>query len=187
MEDQPPTPEQQPVSTPTEQPVAAPTPVEQPAPQPPQPQFAPQQPQQQVQYVVSQQSLEGVGGWLIFWLIVFILMGIGYIMAFFSGIESGGTEATDILLMIFSPLLAIGAIGSATTIALRKKLGVWLSIGTLGLAGLYTILSIIVSASQNRYTSMAVTVGAVLASLVFSGAMILYFVASKRVKQTLTK
>lgn len=180
MTDDKSTPEQQPATAPVEQ-----QPVSQPA-APAQPQFVPQQPQQ-VQYVVSQQSLEGVGGWLIFWIIVFILMGIGYIMAFFTGIEAGGSKATDILLMIFSPLLAIGAIGSATTIALRRKIGVWISVGTLGLAGLYTILSTVIAASQSKYTSMAITVGGVLASIVFSGAMILYFFASKRVKQTLTK
>lgn len=175
MKDEHTTPEQP--AAPAEQPAAA------------APQFAaPQaQPQQQVQYIVSQRSLEGIGGWLIFWIIVFILGGIGYIMAFFTGIEDGGTRASDILLMIFSPLLAIGFLGSATTIALRKKLGVWLSVGTLGLAGLYSVLSTIISASQDQTTSIAITVGSILVSIVFSGAMILYFFASKRVKQTLTK
>lgn len=175
MDNEKSTPEQQPAPTPAEQPAA-------------QPQFAPQQSQpQQVQYIVSERSLEGVGGWLIFWIIVFILGGIGYIMVFFTGIEKGSTEATDILSMIFSPLLAIGFIGSAATIALRKKIGMWLSVGTLGLAGLFNVLNIIISASESRDTSIAVTVGGILASLVFSGAMILYFFASKRVKQTLTK
>ncbi len=162
----------------------APQPVAAPVQQQPQPQFVPQQ---QVQYVVSQQSLEGVGGWLVFWLIVFILMGIGYIMAFFTGLENGGDEASDILLMIFSPLIAIGAIGSAVTIALRKKLAIWMSVATLGIAGLYNILSIIIAAVDNRYSSIAITVGGILVSIVFSGAIILYFFASKRVKQTLTR
>ncbi len=168
-------------STPEQQPTQAPA---------PQPQFVPQQAQaqaQQVQYIVSERSLEGVGGWLIFWIIVFILGGIGYIMIFFNGIESGSTEATDILSMIFSPLLAIGFIGSAATIALRKAIGKWISVGTLGLAGLFSVLNIIITASESRVTSIALTIGGVLASLVFSGAMILYFFASKRVKQTLTK
>lgn len=74
-------------TTPEQQPTPAPAP-EAPAAQP---QFAPQQ--QQVQYIVSERSLEGVGGWLIFWIIVFILGGIGYIMVFFTGIEAGSTEA----------------------------------------------------------------------------------------------
>jgi hypothetical protein len=162
----------------------APQPVAAPVQQQPQPQFVPQQ---QVQYVVSQQSLEGVGGWLVFWLIVFIIMSIGYIMAFFTGLERGGEEASDVLLMIFSPLIAIGAIGSAVTIALRKKLAIWMSVATLGIAGLYNILSIVIAAVDNKYSSIAITVGGILVSIVFSGAIILYFFASKRVKQTLTR
>lgn len=160
-------------------------PVAQPAPQP---QFSPQQEQpQQVQYIVSQRSLEGIGGWLIFWIIVFILFGIGYIMVFFTGLEEGGTRASEILSMIFSPLLAIGFLGSATTIALRRKLGVWVSVGTISLTGLFAVLNIIIMASEDRSTSIAMTVGGVLVSIVLFGAMSLYFFASKRVKQTLTK
>ena len=175
MKDEHTTPEQP--AAPAEQPAAA------------APQFAaPQaQPQQQVQYIVSQRSLEGIGGWLIFWIVVFILGGIGHITAFFSGIEAGSSEAGDIVMMIFSPLLAVGYIGSATTIALRKKIGVWVSAGSLGLTGLYSLINIIVTASQERSTSIAITVGGILVSLVIFGAMALYFFTSKRVKQTLTR
>lgn len=168
------------------QPAPAPAPTAQPA--APQPPFVPQQGQpQQVQYVVSERSLEGIGGWLIFWIVVFILGGIGHITAFFSGIEAGSTEAGDIVMMIFSPLLAVGYIGSATTIALRKKIGVWVSAGSLGLTGLYSLINIIVTASQERSTSIAITIGGILVSLVIFGAMALYFFTSKRVKQTLTR
>jgi hypothetical protein len=155
-------------------------------------QQAPQQPgvpyQQpvQVQYVVSQQSLEGLGGWLMFWVVIFSLTGIGYITTFFGSIQHGGTAAAT-LALIFTPLLAGLYIASVVLIALRKKLGKWFSIGTLGVSALYITIGVIIAVSQSGTSEMAVVAGTILVNIVLHGLFALYFIVSKRVQLTLVR
>jgi hypothetical protein len=149
---------------------------------------APAQPAQapQIQYIVTERSLDGIGGWLIFWIIVFSLTGVGFIIAFFAAISSGFTSGTDINAAIFTPFLAIGYIGSVVLIALRKKLARLTSVGTLALNGLFGAVGTIIAATTAAYAPpLAVTVGGVLASLVIAGLISLYFLLAKRVTQTL--
>lgn len=163
---------QQPVAaTPTPAPVAPP--VQQWAEQPPS--------QAQVQYVVAKQSLDGLGGWLMFWLIVFALSGLAYIGTFFSNLGEG---SSDVLLTVFSLILSVGFLASVVFIALRKKLGKLVSMATIGAMTLYTIISGIIT-SVNDSANLGSAVGGIVASAVFGGLLILYFVASKRVKATL--
>lgn len=162
-------------------PAGAPTP----APQQPWGEQPPAKPSQ-VQYVVEKKSLEGLGGWLAFWMVIFALAGLGYIGVFFSTLSTGISSPETTLLAIFSPILAIAFIASVALIAMRKKLGKWLSIISLGVAGLYTILNtIMVPSNDSAENTVAMTIGSVVVSLVFTGLFILYFLVSKRVKATL--
>ena len=155
-------------------------------PQAPQQPGVPYQPPVQVQYVVSQQSLEGLGGWLMFWVVVFSLSGIGYITTFFNSIQYGGTAAAT-LALIFTPILAGLYIGSVVLIALRKKLGKWLSIGTLAISALYITIGIIVAVSEASRVEIAAVVGSILVNIVLHGLFALYFIVSKRVNLTLVR
>lgn len=165
------------------------TPQAAPAPTPPPQSSTPAQPGQ-VQYIVTERSLNGVGGWLIFWIIIFSIMGIGFVVSFFNAIDTAGyyTDAaatSRTLLLIFAPLLGVGYLASTVLIALRKKLGQTASIATLGVTALYSVISALVAAGSA--ISLGATAGGILASLIFFGLMILYFVVSKRVKQTLVR
>jgi hypothetical protein len=149
---------------------------------------APLQQSQNVQYIVTEKSLEGVGGWLIFWIVIFSLAGIGYIVSFFAFIEQGVSEPSSVASMIAAPILAVGFILSTVLIALRQKLGQTVTIATLAVGGLFTALNVILISSESAYgDGLAVTAGGVLVSLVVSGLMILYFIISKRVQKTLTR
>ncbi len=163
---------------PTTQPVAANTPQ----PMPYQGQPVPQN----VQYVVQEQSLNGLGGWLAFWMTLFTLGSLIFIVAFFGAIESGVDESSSVLLMVFSPLLAASYIASTVFIALRKKIAKWISLGALWLGSLYVIINTVVIASEQDLTMTGV-VASILTSLVLTGLMSLYFIVSKRVAQTLVR
>lgn len=151
----------------------APTPVQQP---------------QNVQYIVTEQSLEGIGGWLMFWMVMFSIAGIAYIVMFFAMIDQGVSEPSSVATLIASPILAIGYILSTVLIAMRQKLGQTVSIATLAVAGLFTSLNVILVANESLYgSSLALIASGILVSLVTSGLLILYFVLSKRVQKTLNK
>jgi len=159
-------------------------PVAAPAPMQPWPEQTPTA--AKIQYVVAQKSLNGIGGLLIFWLIVFSLTGLTYVTTFFSLLTSGLGTATEITSVIFTPFIAASAIASVVLIALRKKLGKLASIITVGIVTLYSIINSIVIASTNELgTNAGVVIGGAISSLIFGGLIVLYFVSSKRIKQTL--
>lgn len=143
-------------------------------------------PVQQIQYIVTEKSLKGIGGWLIFWMILFALAGIGYISIFFNTL--GSSSGSAITTLLFAPILAIGFVTSVVLIAMAKKLGRVFSIVTLGVSALYSVVNILVAASNTYFkTEPGTIIGGILISLVVFGLTILYFVASKRVQQTLVK
>lgn len=145
-----------------------------------QPQAAP------VQYVVMAESLKGVKGWLLFFTISFALVGVAYITAFFNSmLNLDGASA--IITLIFAPVIAAAAITTTVLIAMQKKLGKWLAIGTIGFLALYILISNIVAfATDDSSTSSApVLISIIISNLVFDGLYMLYFFTSKRVKETL--
>ena len=164
----------------------APTPLTPPT-QPsetPQAQFEPQvapQPQQPVQYVVTQQSLRGVGGWLLFWVIIFVLAGIGMISQTFT--TDGTASSRTVLDMIFSPILAVGFLGSAVLIVMQKKLAKIVSVVTLGISALNSIIVSITNSTEETGKLIA----NILVGVVLTGLMMLYFFQSRRVRETLIK
>lgn len=165
-----------------QQPAAAP---QQPAyeQQPVQQQYFAQQQQQPVQYVVMAQSLKGVRGWLMFFTILFGLAGIGYISIFFGGMDGSG----DLVEMIFAPILAILSIVTVVLISLEKRIARLTALAVIGTFALYAVISQFVGGETSTAGSLGETVGAALISLVIYGLWGLYFVNSKRVKETLIK
>jgi len=168
-----------------------------------QPQYA--QPQQPVQYVMMQQSLQGVSGWLIFFLICFGLAAIGYIWSFFASMMILAT-ATGVVGLIFSPVLAGGYITSIVMIAMRKRLGKLITLITLGISTVFTIISSIIayavagdvastidrsyslygdSLSSTVSNSIPLLIAGIVVSIVIHALIALYFIMSKRVKETL--
>lgn len=142
--------------------------------------------QAQVQYVVAQKSLNGLGGWLMFWLIIFTLAGITYTATFFTGLGQGATNALGVTYLIFAPILAIAYLSSVVFIALRKKLGKLLAMVTIGLATLYMLITAIITmTSSDASANVSGSIGGMVVTLIAGGLMVLYFVTSKRVKATL--
>ncbi len=191
---------QQPVQPQPQQPMQPAAPAQ---PMMQQPQYA--QPQQPVQYVMMQQSLQGVSGWLIFFLICFGLAAIGYIWSFFASMMILAT-ATGVVGLIFSPVLAGGYITSIVMIAMRKRLGKLITLITLGISTVFTIISSIIayavagdvastidrsyslygdSLSSTVSNSIPLLIAGIVVSIVIHALIALYFILSKRVKETL--
>ncbi len=145
-----------------------------------QPQAAP------VQYVVMAQSMKGVKGWLLFFTVCFALSGIGYISIFFNAMTDL-SSATAILNLILGPILAAASIAATVFIAMQKKLGKWLAVGTLGLFALNGVITNIIGfANGTSSTSSApILISGIIVGLVIEGLLMLYFFVSKRVKETL--
>ena len=193
-------------------PVTAPAQAPAPAPQPSNQGWPDQTPQPtQIQYVVAQKSLEGISGMLLFWIIIFSLTAIAYVSTFFVTITDPSLNSTGagIATMIFSPFIIASTLFAVTLIAMRKKLAIWASIGAAGIMLLSSIISVIVTAtSEQSIVSDAVdfygdsitviantasseitgaAIASIMVSLVYGGLIALYFLTSKRVKQTLVK
>lgn len=164
-----------------------------------QPQMAPQpmpgqyaQPQQPMQYVMMQQSLKGVGGWLMFFIIWFGIVALGQIAMFFVSMMNLSLPS-NVVSMIFAPILAGGYIASLVLLSMEKRVAKILSWITIGVSAIYSIVNMIVlfAAGGVDSTGERVTVFTLLSFITVSVAvhslMALYFVLSKRVKETLVK
>lgn len=144
-----------------------------------QPQAAP------VQYVVMAESLKGVKGWLLFFAVCFALSGIGYVGSFFTAMTDL-SEASSIVSLIFSPILATAAITTTVFIAMQKKIAKWMAVGTLGLFALVGVINTIIgSVVSDSSSSAPLLISAIITELIFAGLFMLYFFVSKRVKETL--
>ena len=169
----------------------------------PQPQMQPQtasqpmpgqyaQPQQPMQYVMMQQSLKGVGGWLMFFIIWFGIVALSDIALFFVAMMNLSLPS-DVVSMIFTPILAGGYIASLVLLSMEKRIAKILSWITIGVSAVYSIVNMIVlfAAGGVDSTGERVTVFTLLSFITLSVAvhslMALYFVLSKRVKETLVK
>lgn len=149
------------------------------------PQVAPA-PNQKVQYVITQQSLNGIGGWLLFFMVVFGVVGIAEIGIFFSGLESGVNTPSDTLAVIFAPILAVGYLASLVLMAMRKKIALLFVYGAIGASALYSTLAQLLT-NDNGENSVTMKVSGIIVGLVMYGLWALYFRQSRRVKETLLK
>jgi hypothetical protein len=145
-----------------------------------------QQPQN-VQYVVMQQSLQGVSGWLAFFVVVFCLQALGYISTFFFAISSlsDGGGAENVVNVIFSLPIAALSIATVVLISMQKKIGKLMALCTLGVGALLSVIVQIVALTAGG--DVALGIGQIVGSIVGFGLLAVYFVASKRVKATLIK
>ena len=176
-----------------ESPAQESAPVAAPAPQPAMPPYvAPVTSQPIVQYVniVNQKSVDGLGGWLMFWLVAFALYGLGYMTFFFGVLATPDVfkESFGVVSVIFLPIMAVAFIGSAVLIAMRKKLAVLTSAAAFGTGALYWSTMMVISALKSDTPTaqkVPLIIGIVLTILVANGLYALYFFVSKRVKATL--
>jgi hypothetical protein len=146
-----------------------------------QPQAAP------VQYVVMAESLKGIKGWLAFLTILMGLGGILFTLVFFGSLLDISTAA-GVVSVIFAPVVAILSIAAVILINLQKKIARYFSIASYMTGAAYlSVLQIVLSASEPSSDSNNVTTCiAVVALFLLTGAfMSLYFILSRRVKETL--
>jgi len=171
--------------TPKQQPhqYAQPTPEQQQVPyeqQPAQQQYFAQPNAAPVQYVIAQQSLKGMRGWLLFFTIVSGLAALGYVTMLVSTFADFSVEKTADV--IFLPLLLAAAVASVVFVALEKRIAKYVFIAFYGVAYLYGIISNAV---------MGMDVAALVSAILVGGLWVLfvtlYFLTSKRVKETLVK
>ena len=161
-------------------------------PQQPQPYNQYAQPQQPMQYVMMQQSLKGVGGWLMFFIVWFGIVALSDIAMFFVAMMNLSLPS-NVVSMIFTPILAGGYIASLVLLSMEKRIAKILSWITIGVSAVYSIVNMIVlfAAGGVDSTGERVTVFTLLSFITLSVAvhslMALYFVLSKRVKETLVK
>lgn len=144
-----------------------------------------------VQYVVMQKSVQGVGGWLTFFVVMFALGALGHISNFFmsllAAIQSGAPSGSDILILIFSLPLAALYIATIVFILQQKRLGqlfAWISFGAVAV---YMIINSLVDLANTSDVALAITttVSGIMTAIVSMGLLSLYFALSKRVKATL--
>lgn len=139
----------------------------------------------QVQYVVAHKSVEGLGGWLMFWLVVFAIAGLSFTTSFFTALGVGASDANGIAYLIFAPLMGAAYLASVVFIAMRKKLAKLLAISAIGLSTLYAVVSSIIDMTTNTSGNFGSEIGGLVGVLISGGLIALYFIVSKRVKATL--
>lgn len=146
-----------------------------------------------VQYVVMQKSVQGVGGWLTFWVVMFALGALGYISTFFTSlltaIQAGSLSGSTVLTLIFSLPIAVLYIVTLVFILQQKKVGRSFAWVSLGVVAVYLVAERIVEAASTTDTALAViaAISGIMAIIVGLGLVALYFLLSKRVKATLIK
>ena len=171
--------------TPKHQPdqYAQPTPEQQQVPyeqQPAQQQYFAQPNAAPVQYVIAQQSLKGLRGWLLFFTIIAGLYALGTIGIFVESVAN--FTSTQIADVILTPFLFASAVAAIVLTALEKKIARFIFIGMFVLAYLYGIVTNAVTGVQASELVSGILVGGLMVGLIS-----LYFMTSKRVKETLVK
>lgn len=123
------------------------------------PQQQPMQQSPQVQYVVQEKSLNGIGGWLIFWLIVFGLNALSALWMFFGslvGLIEGNTSGIGLAILIETVIFSLATVAACTTttvfMAMSKKLSVLLAYVSLGVSALFTTV-VSITAMFSTYPS----------------------------------
>jgi hypothetical protein len=112
---------------------------------------------------------------------------VGYITLFFAALTNLDSPSA-IVMAIFAPFLAITALGAVVSISMQKKLGKLAAMAYIGVAVLYSVINAIVSfaaGTGGSSSNIATLMGSIVGTIVFGGLMILYFIQSRRVKETL--
>jgi hypothetical protein len=144
-----------------------------------QPQAAP------VQYVVMAESLKGVKGWLMFFVVCFVIGSLINTAVFFQAIMNL-SQPENVISLIFSPVLVVLAICAVVFITMQKRLGKWLAVATIATAGLGNVANaVVIYASGRSGVEVPAFITGIVTMLIVEGLVILYFFASRRVKETL--
>lgn len=146
---------------------------------------------QPVQYVLAAKSLKGVQGWLQFFVVILVLLSLGYINSFFGSLNHL-SDPVAVVTMIFSPIIATLALLAVAFITMQKKLGKWFAAGTYLANTLFLLIKSITvfSVTSSSYSgrgpgSLPQLLGSVVTTIVVGGLLISYFFVSRRVKETL--
>ncbi len=151
---------QAPHQQPTPQTPAQPDPAQQQVPyeqQPVQQQYFAQPNAAPVQYVIAQQSLKGMRGWLLFFTIVSGLAALSYVsMLVYTFSSFTAEKAADV---IFLPLLLAAAVASVVLVSLEKKVAKYVFIGFYGVAYLYGVISSAIAGTEMAALVSTVLIG----------------------------
>lgn len=137
-------------------------------------------------------NLKGLSGWLMFFLICFALTGLAMLSASIYCIFTPLNAASSIVTAIFTPFVAACALLSVVFIALQLKIARILAIATYAVAAAYGSIAVLIAIGETKIINNAGAVWAgaiigIITSLVVYGLLALYFIVSKRVKETLVK
>lgn len=146
-----------------------------------QPQAAP------VQYVVMAESLKGVRGWLLFFVIVLGCGAIGSIGSFFTSITDLA-EPTNVVNAVMLPFVILASIAAVVLIALQKRLGRWMAMLAIGIVMAYAVTTQITeyaTSSGIQRMDIPLLISTIISALLMLGGVMLYFIVSRRVKETL--
>ena len=155
----------------------------------PQPQNTPyeQQPVSQQYFAQPQaaESLKGVKGWLMFFVVCFVIGSLVNTAVFFQAIMNL-SQPENVISLIFSPILVVLAICAVVFITMQKRLGKWLAVATIATAGLGNVANaVVIYASGRSGVEVPAFITGIVTMLIVEGLVILYFFASRRVKETL--
>ena len=165
---------------PTPTPPTEPTPAA--APQAPfEPQVAPQA-GQPVQYVVTQQSLRGIGGWLAFAIVVLGLIGIGNIVSALGGGSSSSASSNTPIDTLFGILIGIAFLATTVLLAMQKKIGIMAAYVSLAISATYGVITALINTSEKPAGEVT---GYIIGTVLIYALIALYFRNSRRVKETL--
>lgn len=157
-----------------------------------------------VQQVVVEKTNVGVGGWLMFFVICLGIAAFSYLMLFFTALAAlvSSPNANNIFSVLMAPVVAGTATAAIVMIAMRKKLGKWLAIGTYAAGFLYFAITTIINVASDcsrEYASWwyvtnsctaegwILAFGSIVGAALVAGLVSLYYLISKRVKATLTE
>jgi hypothetical protein len=133
-----------------------------------------------------QQSPEGIGGWLILWIVIFTCWGISSVYHFIEMLFLGSQNSAQVITTITSPIIAVAFLSSVTLIVMRKKIGKWVSVGAAGIWTASSVITLVATVLIDPEDTAFLLV-TILVQLVLGGLLALYFLKSKRVAATLIR
>ena len=96
------------------------------------------------------------------------------------------SQPENVISLIFSPILVVLAICAVVFIVMQKRLGKWLAVATIATAGLGNVANaVVIYASGRSGVEVPEFITGIVTMLIVEGLVILYFFASRRVKETL--
>lgn len=154
---------------------------------PPQLQQTSPQVVQQINYVQTEKKSQGLSGWLMFFVVVFIFYGLGMLSYVVYNLVVPTNTALSVTNAIFAPLILAMSIISVVFIIMQLKAAKLTSLALHVLIAIYTVSTIIINAvaTKPKAGDVAAMIVAVFTALIIYSLISLYFIFSKRAKATL--